>query len=328
VRGHRCSEFPTQSVLQAARDGYPFYPGLHSVNHVTSPAAIALTPMVMAVALLWWETTSPVGMTFDKKRHHGNDLDAVALAAAESVPATPRPEHGDVQRALIASGIFGRTSPEVVNALSKDLNPALFSPGLVVGAQSNTEGRVYVIMSGKVKVSYQRPDGGEIMLKILGPSEIFGAITLFDPGPQDMRMTTLTDVSAVPIARDQLLTWVVERPEVCDQVLRLFARWVKAMTNSLVDFALADAQGRIASRLLLLKKRFGKQEGEVVRVVHDLTTDDFSHLAGVDPETIGATLRGFEANGWIRLEGKSIVIVDGHALSQVRQISMGEACDV
>jgi CRP-like cAMP-binding protein len=141
-------------------------------------------------------------------------------------------------------------------------------------------------------------------------------------------MTTLTDVSAVPIARDQLLTWMVERPEVCDQVLRLFARWAKAMTNSLVDFALADAQSRIASRLLLLKKRFGKQEGEVVRVVHDLTTDDFSHLAGVDPETIGATLRGFEANGWIRLEGKSIVIVDGHALSQVRQISIGEVCGV
>ena len=79
--------------------------------------------MVMAVALLWWETTSPVGLTFDKKRHHENDLDAVALAAAESVPATPRPEHGDVQRALIASGVFGRTSPEVVTALSKGLNP-------------------------------------------------------------------------------------------------------------------------------------------------------------------------------------------------------------
>jgi CRP-like cAMP-binding protein len=91
---------------------------------------------------------------------------------------------------------------------------------------------------------------------------------------------------------------------------------------------LADAQSRIASRLLLLKKRFGKQEGEVVRVVHDLTTDDFSHLTGVDPETIGATLLGFVANGWIRLEGKSIVIVDGHALSQVRQISMGEVCGV
>lgn len=130
------------------------------------------------MALLWWETTSPVGLTLDKKRHPENDLGAGALAATEGVTAAAPLEHGGVQHALIASGIFGRTSPEVVTALTKELNPTHFSRGRVVGAQSDAEGRVYVIMSGKVKVSYQRPDGGEIMLKILGPSEIFGAITL------------------------------------------------------------------------------------------------------------------------------------------------------
>jgi CRP-like cAMP-binding protein len=285
---------------------------------------MALTPILMVVALLWWETTSPVGLSLDKKRPDAKVLGAATLAVAEC----PRPEHDEVQHALITSGMFGRTSPEVVAALSKGLRPERFSPGRVMGAQSDFDGCVYVIVSGKVKVSCQRSAGGEIVLKILGPSEFFGAVTLFDPGPQDMSVTTLTDVAAVPIARDQLLSWMVERPEVCDQVLRLFARWVKAMTNSLFDLAFADAQGRIASRLLLLMKRFGRQEGDVVRVVHDLTADDFSRLAGVDPETIGATLRGFESNGWIRLEGDSIVIVDGHALSQVRQLSMGEVCDV
>ncbi|WAC90502.1 Crp/Fnr family transcriptional regulator [Mycobacterium sp. Aquia_213] len=293
-----------------------------------SPPAIALTPILMVVALLWWETTSPIGLTFGKQRHDGKALSAATLTTAEHAAATSHQAQSDAQRALIASGIFSRTSPEVVTALSKELHPERFSSGRVMGAQSDFGGYVYVIIAGKVKVSCQRYGGGEIVLKILGPSEIFGAITLFDPGPQDMRMTTLTEVLAVPIARDQLLTWVVERPEVCDQVLRLFARWVKAMTNSLVDFGFADAQGRIASRLLLLRKRFGQQEGDAVRVVHDLTADEFSQLAGVDPETIGATLRGFEANGWIRLEDDSIVIVDGHALSQLRQVSMGEVCDV
>jgi CRP/FNR family transcriptional regulator, cyclic AMP receptor protein len=295
---------------------------------VNGPAAIALTPIFLVVALLWWETTSPVGLTFGKTRHDGKSLSAPTLTATDCVVATSQPAQDDAHQALIASGIFSRTSPEVVAAVSEQLHPEHFSAGHVMGAQSDFGGCVYVIISGKVKVSYRRSGGGEIVLKILGPSEIFGAITLFDPGPQDMSMTTLTEVLAVPIARDQLLTWMVERPEVCDQVLRLFARWVKAMTNSLGDLAFADAQARVANRLLLLRKRFGQQDGDVVRVVHDLTADDFSRLAGVDPETIGATLRGFEANGWIRLEGDSIVIVDGQALSQVWQVSMGEACGV
>lgn len=254
----------------------------------------------MVVALLWWETTSPIGLTFGKQRHDGKVLSVASSTETEHAAPTPRPEPGDARQALIASGIFSRTSPEVVAALAKELRPERFPPGHVMGAQSGFGGCVYVIISGKVKVSYQRFGGKEIVLKILGPSEIFGAITLFDPGPQDMNTTMLTDVLAVPIARDRILTWMVERPEVCDQVLRLFARWVKAMTDSLVDFGFADAQGRIASRLLLLRKRFGQLDGDVVRVVHNLSADDFSRLAGVDPETICATLRGFADKGWIR----------------------------
>lgn len=292
------------------------------------PPAIALTPILLVVAVLWWETTSPVVLTFTKHRHDGKAPGTTTAATSEYAIAPRRPEHDDAHRALIASGIFSRTSPEVATALCTELHLRRFSPGQVMGAQSEFGGYVYVIVSGKVKVSYRRSGGDEFVLKILGPSEMFGAITLFDPDPQDMSVTTLTEVLAVPIARDRLLTWMVERPEVCDQVLRLFARWVKAMTNSLVDFGLADAQGRVANRLLLLRHRFGQQDGDVVRVVHNLTADDFSRLVGVDPETIDATLRVFEANGWIRLEGGSIVIVDGHALSQVRQASMGEVSDV
>jgi CRP/FNR family cyclic AMP-dependent transcriptional regulator len=66
---------------------------------------------------------------------------------------------------------------------------------------------------------------------------------------------------------------------------------------------------------LLLSKRFGWQEGDVMRVVHDLTLDDFSLLVGVAPETTDAKLREFEDRGWIRLEDNSVVIVDGQALA-------------
>ncbi|WP_165796313.1 Crp/Fnr family transcriptional regulator [Mycobacterium ahvazicum] len=295
---------------------------------MNGPPGIALTPILLVVAVLWWETTSPVGLTLAKHRHDRKAPGTATSTVSEYAGAPLHPEHDDAHRALIASGIFSRTGPEVATALCKELHLRRFSPGRVIGAQSDCDGSIYVIVSGKLKVSYRRSGGEEILLKILGPSEFFGAITLFDPGPQDMSVTTLTEVLAVPIARDRLLTWMVEHPEVCDQVLRLFARWVKAMTNSLVDFGLADAQGRVANRLLLLRHRFGQQDGDVVRVVHNLTADDFSRLAGVDPETIDATLRRFEANGWIRLEDGSIVIVDGHALSQVRQVSMGEVSGV
>jgi CRP/FNR family transcriptional regulator, cyclic AMP receptor protein len=246
------------------------------------------------------------------------------LSPSHDHKSTQRPDRSDVLRALITSGIFSRTNSDAVAALSEQLKLEQFSPGCVVGAQRNFAGRLYVIISGKVMVSYRRPDGREFALTVLGPSEIFCGITLFDPDSPELTVTALTEVRAVPIERDRLLAWMARRPEVRDQVLRLFARWVKAMTDSLVDFMFADAQSRIASRLLSLRKRFGWRDGEVVRLVHDLTLEDFSLLAGVAPETTAATLREFEYHGWIRLENNSVVILNGHALSQVRLMRMSE----
>jgi CRP/FNR family cyclic AMP-dependent transcriptional regulator len=94
------------------------------------------------------------------------------------------------------------------------------------------------------------------------------------------------------------------------------------MTDTLTDFAFADVHSRVASRLLLLRRRFGHREGEVVRIVHDLTLEDLSRLVGVSPKLIGHTLRDFEDRGWIRLDGTSVVVVDSHALASVRSKSM------
>ena len=90
------------------------------------------------------------------------------------------------------------------------------------------------------------------------------------------------------------------------------------MTDALTDFASADIQGRVASRLSLLKRRFGRREGDVVRIVHDMTPEDFSLLVGVSPELTRNTLRDFKDRGWIRFDDRSVVVVDPQALTSAR----------
>lgn len=289
------------------------------------------------MALLWWDTSTLIWRTADKSRM-GKAVRATVLTTPDK-PTMQRQSHqylshgelrcedvksSDVYKTLVESGIFSRTNPETVSAWAKQLAPEQFGPGCIVGTQSGPVRRLYVIISGKVKVSYRLPEGDEIILTILGHSDIFGIVALFDPGSRETSVTTLTDVVAVPIERDRLLAWMVGHPEVSDQVLRLFARWADATTNSLADFAFADTQERIARRLLSLRKRFGRREGDVVRVVHDLTLKEFARLVGVAPRTTVAILRDFEQRGWIRLEDNSVVIVDGQALASLSPTNMPE----
>ncbi|WP_081396325.1 Crp/Fnr family transcriptional regulator [Mycobacterium colombiense] len=290
------------------------------------------------MALLWWDTTSLIWRAAENScRRKALRTTASATAGRPTTQhrvqrcapdgQSPREDSdsGDVFKALVESGIFSRTNPEAVSAWAKQLAPEQFGPGYVVDTQRGPARRLYVIIAGKAKVTYRVPDGSEVILTILGRHETFGVVALFDPSPPETSVTTLTDMLAVPIERDQLMTWMVGHPEISEQVLRLFARWADATTNSLADFAFADTQERIASRLLSLRKRFGRREGDAVRVVHDLTLKEFARLVGVAPRTTVAILRAFEERGWIRLEDNSVVIVDGHALASLRLINTSEA---
>jgi CRP/FNR family transcriptional regulator, cyclic AMP receptor protein len=249
---------------------------------------------------------------------------AAAGAASRQVMARRVPHNkrqheswgsGDVYQALLASGMFSKTDPAALSRWCEQLKPVRVAPGRVDCVRGDFGGRLYLIVSGKVEISLFRLGGCEIALTVLGSYEIVGGVSLFDPAACETRVAALTEVRVVPIERGQLLLWMAECSEFSAQVR------TKEMTDTLTDFAFADVHSRVASRLLLLRRRFGHREGEAVRIVHDLTLEDLSRLVGASSELIGNTLREFEDRGWIHLDGTSVVVVDSQALASVRSKS-------
>jgi CRP/FNR family cyclic AMP-dependent transcriptional regulator len=72
--------------------------------------------------------------------------------------------------------------PGVVSALSAQLQPVDFPPGHVIFAEGEAGDRLYIIISGKVKIGLRYPEGRENLLTIMGPSDMFGELSIFDPG--------------------------------------------------------------------------------------------------------------------------------------------------
>src|SRR5699024_5332857 len=102
---------------------------------------------------------------------------------------------------------------------------------------------------------------------------------------------------------------------IAQQLLRVLARRLRRTNASLADLIFTDVPGRVAKTLLQLANRFGVQEGGSLRVNHDLTQEEIAQLVGASRETVNKALATFAHRGWIRLEGKSVVIVDTEHLA-------------
>jgi len=221
-----------------------------------------------------------------------------------------------VDETLARAGIFQGIDPTAVEALSSALEPVEFPRAHVIFAEGEPGDRLYIIVSGKVKIGRRSGDGRENLLAVFGPSDMFGELSIFDPGPRTSTATTVTEVRAVTMDRSALHEWIGKRPEIADQLLRVIARRLRRTNNMLADLIFTDVPGRVAKALLQLAQRFGSQEAGMLRVTHDLTQEEIAQLVGASRETVNKALADFAHRGWLRLEGKSVLILEPDRLAR------------
>jgi CRP/FNR family transcriptional regulator, cyclic AMP receptor protein len=220
-----------------------------------------------------------------------------------------------VDEILARAGILQGVEPGAVSALIKQLEPVDFPSGHTVFAQDEPGERLYIIISGKVKIGRCTADGRESLITIMGPSDMFGELSLFDPGLRTSSVTTLTEVRAVSMDRAALRAWIANRPEIAEQLLRVLARRLRRTNDNLADLIFTDVPGRVAKQLLLLAQRFGTQQNGAMRVTLDLTQEELAQLVGASRETVNKALADFAHRGWSRLEGKTMWICDSERLT-------------
>lgn len=222
----------------------------------------------------------------------------------------------EVSEILSRAGIFQGVEPTAVQDLIGQLDTVKFSRGTTIFDEGEPGDRLYIIISGKVKLARHAADGRENLLTVMGPSDMFGELSIFDPGPRTSSAICVTEVVCATMDSTMLHDWIGQHPQISEQLLRVLARRLRRTNNSLADLIFTDVPGRVAKALLQLANRFGTHEGGALRVNHDLTQEEIAQLVGASRETVNKALAEFAHRGWIRLEGKSVLITDTERLAK------------
>ena len=218
----------------------------------------------------------------------------------------------DVRRAPL----FAALEDEAAAELSSSMVDVPLLLGQVLFAEVEPGDRLFVVTAGKIKLGRTSADGRENLLAVLGPGEMFGELSLFDPGPRTATATAVTDSRVLGLGHTDLQPWLRSRPEVATPLLQALAQRLRRTNESLADLVFSDVPGRVAKALLDLAKRFGVQADDGVHVTHDLTQEELAQLVGASRETVNKALAEFQQRGWIRHEARAVVLLDVERLSR------------
>ena len=212
--------------------------------------------------------------------------------------------------------LFTALDDAAANSLRASMDSVKIGKGGILFKEGDSGEHVYVIVEGKLKLGTSSGDGRENLLSILGPGEMFGELSLFDPGPRTSTATAVTDAKLLSLSHAKLIPWLRENPDVSLQLLARLAQRLRRTNEAVGDLVFSDVPGRVAKALIDLGERFGKESPEGLFVHHDLTQEELAQLVGASRETVNKALADFAGRGWLRLDGRAVLITDLERLSK------------
>ena len=223
---------------------------------------------------------------------------------------TPRANDQIDEAVVRKAPIFSGLDESAAASLRSSMSLVKLRKGQSLFKEGDDGDHLFIVSNGKVKLGTKSPDGRENLLMILGPGDMFGDLSLFDSGPRTATATAVTDTKLLSLGQDKVIPWIKEHPEVSLHLLARLASRLRRTNEVVGDLVFSDVPGRVAKALIDLGVKFGEKREEGLFVNHDLTQEELAQLVGASRETVNKALADFAQRGWLRLEARSVMILD------------------
>ena len=151
---------------------------------------------------------------------------------------------------LRRSPLFAALDEEASASLLKSMTEISLTRGDALFHEGDPGDQLYVVVEGKIKLGRTSGDGRENLTAVMGPGEMFGELSLFDPGPRTSTATALTATKLLALGHAELQPWLSARPEVARALLKAMARRLRRTNETLADLEKPGARNLIRTELI------------------------------------------------------------------------------
>jgi CRP-like cAMP-binding protein len=121
---------------------------------------------------------------------------------------------------------------------------------------------LFIVVSGRVKVSLINEEGREVVLTLSGPGGICGLVAMLDDGPYTGTAITLEPTVAALIPRDRFMGWLRDRHQLHRQLVLELTNMLRAAYEKVGEQALLPVKRRLLAALIEIAREQGQERGQ------------------------------------------------------------------
>lgn len=207
--------------------------------------------------------------------------------------------------------IFSSLSQDEMGEIAAITKAQTFDKGEIIYRAGEQGGKLYVLHCGQAKISRLSAEGKEQVIRVLGPGEFMGELSLLSALPMTDYAETLAPATMCLIEGTRLKELMKKYPLIAFKVMEELSKRLEQAEKLIQTINLNTVEQRLAEALLTLSD--GRDT-----VVLPMTKGNFASQLGMGQETLSRKLAAFQADGLIGLDGqRKINILNREGLAEI-----------
>jgi CRP/FNR family transcriptional regulator, cyclic AMP receptor protein len=205
---------------------------------------------------------------------------------------------------------------ERLDAIAKECAWRLYGEGDQVVSRASSDRGVYLVSSGKVRVTTYSASGRQVTFRDVAAGDWFGEVAAIDGQPRSADVQALEDSLLATLPHDVFMRLLSAEPTVTQQVLQRLVRLVRSLSERVIDISTLGVQHRIHVELLRLAQEAGVA-GNCARIEPAPKHADLAGRVSTNREQVSREMSALQQSGLLSKDGRALMVSDVRRLAQM-----------
>jgi len=185
--------------------------------------------------------------------------------------------------------------------------------------QDDPAERMYVLLSGRVKLTQLSDDGQQVIMRVITPGLMFAAIGIVQGAKYPVSAQAAADSVVLYWNQDVLLELIGHYPVLALRALRMMSNQVREFQDRYRELATERVERRLARAILRLAAQTGRKTEEGVLLDLTISRQDLAEMSGTTLFTVSRILSQWEGQGLVQTGRERILIRFPHGLVSIAE---------